>query len=142
VSGSDAGTRILGVLQAAVSIPARTPGARTAGRAGPDAESERRGRGARALTSAVHLAQVGEAPHVAQAHGVGDAGEHELQRVAPLRPRFLHGPHPASERPGCVCGAFPPGSACGWPRPPPIARLLIANLINGAPVGGARLVNG
>lgn len=44
-----------------------------------------------ALTSAVHLAQVGETPHVAQAHGVRDAGEHELQRRGPQRPRFLHG---------------------------------------------------
>lgn len=42
-------------------------------------------------TSAVALAQVGEAPHVAQAHGVRDAGEHELQRGGPQRPRFLHG---------------------------------------------------
>lgn len=44
-----------------------------------------------ALTSAVHLAQVGEAPHIAQAHGVRDAGEHELQRGVPQRPRFVHG---------------------------------------------------
>lgn len=45
-----------------------------------------------ALTSAVHLAQIGEAPHIAQAHCVGDAGEQELQGVAPLWPHLLHNP--------------------------------------------------
>lgn len=48
-------------------------------------------------------------------------------------------------------GAPPPGARRpaparpgGGPAPPPrpLARFLIANLINGAPVGGARLVNG
>lgn len=70
-----------------------------------------------ALTSAVHLAQVGEAPHVAQAHGVRDAGEDELQRVGPQRTRLLHGRELGAAR-GCF-GAPQPGrparSAWGWP---------------------------
>jgi len=35
-------------------------------------------------TSAVLVAQVGEAPDVAQADSVADAGEEELEDVAPL----------------------------------------------------------
>lgn len=60
----------------------------------PGSERAReRAPGVRALTPAVHLAQVREAPNVAQAHGVGDAGEDELQRVGPERSRLrlLHG---------------------------------------------------
>lgn len=77
------------------------------------------------LTSAIHLAQVGEAPHVAQTHGVGDTGEHELQRIAPLRPCLLHIPRSLAPRQSLV-------SARSWP-----ARLLIANLINARKRGEA-----
>lgn len=122
--------------------------------AGREPEPRRAAR-APALTSAVHLAQVGEAPHIAQAHGIRDAGEHELQRVGPQRPRFLHGPGAralASRWGACSAVSVPGSQACGpaparpgggpAPSPRPLARFLIANLINDAPVGGARLVNG
>lgn len=39
------------------------------------------------LTSSVPVAQVGETPHVPQAHAVSDAGQQELVLASPLFPR-------------------------------------------------------